>query len=248
KAYGADVEVQEFKANFLGKKDIAAFNIIAKMNPDQEQRIILFAHWDTRLIAEKDNNIALKDLPIPGAVDGASGVSGLLEIARLIHKNPINLGVDFVFFDAEDQGNETEGTWCLGSQYWSKSIKDEKLKPEFGILFDLIGAKNASYGKEEISYHFAQDVVEKVWKLAASMNKGNIFQNRSGGQINDDHYYVNSIAKIPTIDIIETKPTGNFGDYHHTHQDNIEAIDKNNLASVIQVVTAVLYKVSDGTF
>jgi hypothetical protein len=50
------------------------------------------------------------------------------------------------------------------------------------------------------------------------------------------------------VDIIETKPSGYFASYHHTHDDDIEAIDPQNLASVIQVVTAVIYKTSDGTF
>jgi Zn-dependent M28 family amino/carboxypeptidase len=246
KSYGATVEIQEFKASFLDKKDIPSYNIIAKINPNQEKRIMFFAHWDTRLIAEKDANENMKNKPIPGAVDGASGVAGLIEIARLIHNSPINLGIDFVFFDAEDQGDD-DGNWCIGSQHWAKAYKSD-IKPEFGILLDLIGAKNATYGMEGYSMQAAPDLVKKIWALAGGMGKSNLFQNYDGGGIMDDHYYVNTIARIPTIDIIETTQTGRFGDYHHTHDDNIEAIDKTNLASVIQVVTAVAYKVSDGTF
>jgi glutaminyl-peptide cyclotransferase len=247
KGYGADVGVQEFKATFLTKKDVPSFNIIAKINPDIDKRIILFAHWDTRLIAEKDSVASMKDKPIPGAIDGASGVAGLLEIARLIKQNNINLGVDFVFFDAEDQGSD-QGNWCIGSQFWSKSVKDQTKKPEFGILLDLIGARDATYGMEGYSMQSAPDLVKKIWDLAAKMNKGSIFQVYDGGGIMDDHYYVNTIARIPTIDIIQTKPNGTFGHYHHTHKDNLSEIDKANLAGVIQVVTAVLYKVSDGSF
>ena len=247
--YGATVEVQAFKSNFLNQKDVPSFNIIAKINPEIKERIALFAHWDTRLIAEKDADQNKKDKPIPGAVDGASGVAGLLEIARLFNENPIDLGIDFVFFDAEDQGDDTSNlTWCLGSQFWAKSVANQKLKPEFGILLDLIGAKNATYSKEEYSARMAGSIQKKVWELAAAMGKGNIFINAPVGPITDDHYYVNTIADIPCIDIIETKPSGHFSDYHHTHSDNITAIDKNNLAAVIQVVTAVAYKTSDGSF
>ena len=136
--YGATVEVQAFKSNFLNQKDVPSFNIIAKINPEIKERIALFAHWDTRLIAEKDADQNKKGKPIPGAVDGASGVAGLLEIARLVNENPIDLGIDFVFFDAEDQGDDTSNlTWCLGSQFWAKSVANQKLKPEFGILLDL---------------------------------------------------------------------------------------------------------------
>jgi Zn-dependent M28 family amino/carboxypeptidase len=246
KRFGAEVEVQEFKATFLTKKEIPAFNIIARMNPDAERRIALFAHWDTRLIAEKEADKTKQNLPIPGAIDGASGVAGLLEIARLMQQNPINLGIDFVFFDAEDQGdNQNNQSWCLGSQFWAKSVAEAEIKPEFGILLDLIGAKGATYSKEEISTRMAGSVQDKIWTLASAMNKGNLFVNAPIGQIMDDHFYVNTIAGIPTVDIIETKPSGYFADYHHTHQDNLDMLDKENLAAVIQVVTAVAYKTSD---
>jgi glutaminyl-peptide cyclotransferase len=246
-SYGATVSLQPFKATFLRKADVECYNIIAKINPEATERVILFAHWDTRLIAEKDADPSMKEKPIPGAIDGASGVAGLLEIARQTHKNKINLGIDFVFFDAEDQGDD-RGNWCIGSQYWAQSVKDETSKPKYGILLDLIGAKGATYGMEQYSMESAPDLLKKVWNLAAKMNKSDIFQVYSIGGITDDHYYVNLIAKIPTIDIIETSQNGTFGHYHHTHKDNINEVDKSNLRSVIQVVTAVLYKTSDGSF
>lgn len=249
KFYGASVEIQEFKSSFLTKKDVPSYNIIAKINPEIQERIALFAHWDTRLIAEKDADQSKKDKPIAGAVDGASGVAGLLEIARLVKDHPIDLGIDFVFFDVEDQGDDTSNlSWCQGSQFWSKSVANQESKPQFGILLDLIGAKNATYSKEEYSAKMAGSIQKKVWELAAVMGKGNVFINAPIGAITDDHYYVNTIANIPCIDIIETKPSGYFSEYHHTHNDNITAIDKNNLAAVIQVVTAVAYKTSDGSF
>jgi Zn-dependent M28 family amino/carboxypeptidase len=249
KTYGAEIKIQEFTTSFLTVKNVKAYNIIASINPEKEKRVALFAHWDSRLIAEKDKNSALKDKPIPGAIDGGSGVAVLLEIARQLKLNPIDLGVDFVFFDAEDQGNESLGdSWCLGSQYWAKSVKDNKSKPEFGILLDLVGAKGATYSKEEISARMAGGIQNKIWALASAMGKGNLFINSPIGAITDDHYYVTTIAGIPTVDIIETKPSGYFSDYHHTHNDNLDALDKDNLASVIQVVLAVIYKSSDDTF
>jgi len=248
KSYGAEVDVLPFKASFLGQKDLQAYNIVAKINPKHEKRIALFAHWDTRLIAEKDANPNRTEEPIMGAVDGGSGVAGLIEVARLIHANGINLGVDFVFFDAEDQGFNDDNNWCIGSQKWAVQVAENDDKPEFGILLDLIGAKGATYYKEGISVFYAKDLVNKVWALANGMNKGQYFKNDYVGEIMDDHFHVNKIAGIPTIDIIETLPNGNFAKYHHTHQDNLTAIDKENLAAVIQVVTAVVYKVSDGTF
>lgn len=247
KGYGAEVVIQEFKGSFLGKKDVQGYNIIASVNPKHKKRILLMAHWDTRLIAEKDSNPEMKDKPIPGAIDGASGVAALLEIARSVQQNPIDLGIDFVFFDMEDQG-ENGDNWCLGSKYWSENPHQKGYTAEFGILLDLIGAKGATYGFEGYSYQFAGDLLRKVWGLADKMGYGQLFQVYDGGGIMDDHYYVNTIRKIPSIDIIETNRMGGFGNYHHTHNDNIDAMDKENFRKVIQVVTAVLYKTSDGSF
>ena len=248
RSYGADVQLQEFKATFLTKKDVQSYNIIAKINPEHKERVILFAHWDTRLIAEKDKDVAKQDKPILGAVDGASGVAALIEIARQLKINPIDLGVDFVFFDAEDQGSGGDNTWCLGSQYWSKGFNKNDIKPQFGILLDLVGAKGAQYSKEAVSATYAGAIQDKVWDIAHKMGKANLFLQSHIDGITDDHYYVNTIAGIPTIDIIQTYPSGIFAPYHHTHDDNLDAIDKENLAAVTQVVLAVVCKTSDGTF
>jgi len=248
KSMGLTVVVQEFKADFLGKKGVQSYNIIASLNPDHKQRMIIAAHWDTRLIAEKDSDESMRDKPIMGADDGGSGVAGLLEIARTMILNPIDLGVDFIFFDAEDQGeNSITESWCLGAQYWSKNPHIKGYTADWGILLDLMGAKDAKFHKEGVSMYFAASWMDKVWALAQNMGYGKYFINQKIGDIVDDHFYVNRDAKIPMIDIIHTNPSGNFGHYHHTHKDNIDIIDKNTLKAVIQVVTAAAYKYSDGS-
>ena len=68
-----------------------------------------------------------------------------------------------------------------------------------------------------------------------------MYYQKSG--IIDDHYYVNKIAKIPTIDIIHydaASRTG-FPSHWHTHNDNMSAIDKNTLKAVGQTLLEVIY-------
>lgn len=250
KSYGAEVQEQAFKASFFDKVDQQAYNIIASYNPDHQQRVILAAHWDSRMVAEKDADAAKKDSPIHGADDGGSGVSALLEIARQINSNPIDLGVDIILFDAEDNGNSNDNySWCLGSQYWSKNKHKSGYDAEFGILLDMVGAKNATFPKEGNSQQYAKQYHNKVWSLAQRMGYKDLFINQTFGAINDDHWHVNRIAKIPMLDIINHDLSRNtFGTYHHTHDDNIDVIDKNILRTVTQVVLATIYKVSDGSF
>ena len=254
KSYGAQVVEQSFKASFMDVKDAQAYNVIAEINPEKKQRVLLCAHWDSRKVAEKDSDEDRKEDPIMGADDGASGVAVLIEIARLISQNEIDLGVDIVLFDAEDQGDDPGGTksWCLGSQYWSKNPHKAGYNADFGILLDMIAAEGANFTYEGHSSRYAPKVMEKIWTLAHRMGKMDLFKKIKTGAITDDHYWVNLNLGIPTVDIINRpQPNTNghgFGDYHHTHNDDISIISKKNLGSVGQVVTATLYRTSDGSF
>ena len=188
--------------------------------------------------------------PILGANDGASGVGVLMEIGRQLNSHKPGVGVDIIFFDAEDYGTpdhlnlpQKEDTWCLGSQYWSANMHELGYFPRYGILLDMVGAENAMFYKEGVSNYYAPDIVRKVWSIASKIGYSNYFIDMDGGQVTDDHLYVNQIANIPSIDIIQHDPTtsSRFGDYWHTHNDNMSVINKNTLKAVGQTVTTVVF-------
>lgn len=254
-SFGADVIAQEFKANIYTGDSYPAWNVIAQFNPEHRRRVILSAHWDSRFIGEEDSDNAKKDKPIPGADDGGSGTAALIEIARLIQNNPIDLGVDIILWDAEDQGKRGTDkaftkTWCLGSQYWSNNKHKSDYKGMYGINLDMIGGKNPRFTKEYFSKAYAGKVLDKVWALAQGMGYSDMFVNTEFGQITDDHYFINKEGGIPMIDIINMPEGTNtsFIKEWHTHDDDIDAIDKRSLRVVGQVVTAVIYRESTGHF
>lgn len=259
--FGATVIEQNFEAKAYTGITLNGTNIIAQYNPGASNRILLAAHWDTRPFADSPINTERRDEPILGADDGASGVAVLMEVARQLGETPIDLGVDIVFFDAEDYGeskeeyaNEAEQqasvfSYGLGAQHWSRN-KHTGSSFRYGILLDMVGARNAYFPKEEYSRYFAADVVDKVWKLAQSMGYGNYFADAESGGVTDDHFFVNTIAGIPMIDIINLPPDSankSFADHWHTHNDNLDVIDKRTLRAVGQVVLAVLYREYNGT-
>ena len=193
--------------------------------------------------------------PIDGANDGASGVAVLLEIARIIKEQPIDLGVDIVLFDVEDYGQpqfsnlpQKQHSWALGSQYWAKKPHVPGYAARYGILLDMVGGKGSKFRKEGTSLQFAASVVNKVWKAAADAGYSSYFLFEKTRPITDDHYYVNLYSGIPTIDIIHLGPGGNqpFHPSWHTPDDNIEVIDKNVLKAVGQTVLEVLYREDKG--
>ncbi len=252
--YGAEVQLQSFKATAYNGDVLNGTNIIGKFNPQNQSRILLAAHWDSRHIADSPLSTERVDEPIPGADDGASGVGVLIEIARQISENPIQLGVDIVFFDAEDYGEDNGNnpeSWALGAQQFSRNLPyTPNNKPKYGILLDMVGASGARFAKEEVSRRAAPGLLNNVWKLAQAMGYGNYFVNDPVGGVTDDHYFVNTIARIPMIDIIN-KPieteTG-FVAHWHTQNDDMDAIDARTLRAAGQVVLAVVYREDAGTF
>ena len=248
KAYTPHVIVQEAPITTYDRKNHTLKNIIASFSPKKNNRIALFAHWDSRHVADYDT--INQDSPILGANDGGSGVGVLLELARHFNtKNP-NIGVDIILFDAEDYGQpENSGfpimqnSWCLGSQYWSKNPHQPNYFARYGILLDMVGAKNATFRHEEFSSFFAPNILQKVWKKASQLGFRNYFVFENSKQIIDDHYYVNTIIGIPTIDIIEFDPATetNFNKHWHTHRDDMNNIDRNTLNAVGQTVLEVIY-------
>ncbi len=251
KGYGAEVIEQKGQVKAFNNAVLNIRNIIGRFNPQNDKRIMLFAHWDTRPFADRDNKNQGK--PIDGANDGASGVGVLLEIARLIQLQKTNMGIDIIFFDAEDYGstasniaaNQMTDDWCLGAQYWAKNPPVKDYRPRYGILLDMVGASDAVFPKEYLSMYFAQNVVEKVWKKASELGHGSLFVNQEipSPGITDDHRYVNILAKIPSIDIIHyDMKEMDFGSFHHTHEDNMSVIDKTTLKAVGQTVTEVIYQ------
>jgi Zn-dependent M28 family amino/carboxypeptidase len=240
--YGAVVKVQAFEATTYDNVVLSLRNVMASFNPDAKKRILLATHWDTRPWASKD-----KEEPtavFDGANDGGSGVAVLLEIARTMQGSvPPEVGVDLLFFDGEDWGQEGGGradTWCLGSQYWAKN--KQGYAAYYGILLDMVGGKNARFPYEGISRKMAKKVLTNVWTQASNIGYSRYFIPQKEGDITDDHYYVNTIAKIPMIDILHWEPElGYFGDWHHSRKDNMSIIDKNSLKAVGQTVLQVVY-------
>lgn len=246
--YGAKVTNQQVELTAYDGTILKARNIIGAYKPETKKRVALFAHWDTRPWADNDDDEKNHHTPILGANDGASGVGVLLEIARQIQQKEPEIGIDIIFFDAEDygtpqfyEGKHEEESWCLGSQYWSHAPHVQGYNARFGILLDMVGGKGATFYKEAYSRKFAPSVVNKVWKKAKEIGYGNYFIPEDGGGVTDDHLFVNRIARIPTIDIVPSDEEYGFGSFWHTVDDTMEVIDKSTLKAVGQTVMEVIY-------
>jgi len=250
KKSGAEVIEQKADLTAFDGTVLKSTNIIGSFNPKAENRILLFSHWDSRPWADHDPKPANRKKPVMAANDGASGVGVLLEMARLIGKQQPTMGVDIIFFDSEDygapesfKGENSEESWCLGTQYWAKNPHVQGYTARFGILLDMVGGKNATFFREQSSDYYAGSVVSNVWSQAKSLGFSQYFVDQKGGAITDDHIYVNKIIGIPSIDIIQFDPNSKsgFGFYWHTTQDTMENVDKNTLKAIGTTLMHVVY-------
>lgn len=251
--YGMDVTAQEMTLKAYDGTPLKCTNIIASYKPELTTRILLCAHWDTRPWADNDPDEANHRKPVLGANDGASGIAVMLETARLIQQadTALNIGVDFVCFDAEDMGTpqwedsgDSEDTWALGAQYWAKNPHRQGYEARFGILLDMVGGEGARFYQEGVSKHFAPEIVKKVWAAAKTAGYGSMFPETEGGMVTDDHLPINRNTGIPTIDIIAYYPDcerSNFGPTWHTVSDNMDHIDRDVLKAVGQTVIQILF-------
>lgn len=248
--YADKITLQQGKITAFDNKALSFTNIIASFNPQAKNRILLSAHWDTRPWADQDDNPANHNTPILGADDAASGVAVLLEIARQLKANHINLGVDLVLFDIEDYGQpdnskypRQEDTYGLGSQYWAKNLHVAGYQAKYGILLDMVSGKGSQFRMEGNSMQYAPDLVQRVWGLANNLGYGQYFPMIQAPPIDDDHYYMNLYSGVPTIDIIDLDPSRPklFNPVWHTLNDNMDNVDKGALKAVGQTLLQLLY-------
>lgn len=248
--YGCKVTTQKATLNGYDGTPLRSTNIMASYNPEATTRIMFCAHWDCRPWADNDPDSTNWHKPIIAANDAASGVGVMIELARILKGSGLELGVDFVCFDAEDygtpqwfEGEDPGDTWALGAQYFANNLP-EGYAPRYGILLDMVGGVGAKFYREGMSMQYAPAIVKKVWNAAHQVGYGSYFPKADGGMITDDHIPVNQTANIPCIDVIPYYPDcaqSSFGPTWHTIADNMDNIDKNTLKAVGQTMVQVLF-------
>lgn len=207
-------------------------NIIAQFKPNHLPRLILCAHWDTRPMADRDPDTTLRNQPILGANDGASGCAILMEMSNLIPEMDTPYGIDVVLFDCEDYGASGHlDYFCVGSKHFVEDLQPSDYA--FGVLVDLVGDSDLRIYREAYSHTYARRVVDEVWKVAAETGAES-FVDSIKHAVYDDH--IPFLQKgIPVIDIIDFDYA-----YWHTLADKPDKCSPSSLGEVGKVLVALL--------
>ena len=214
--YNWIIEIQNFE--FQGT---SLSNITAKKN-DQAPDIIIGTHYDTRQISDQENDPNLQVVPVPGANDGTSGTAVLMELARALRDEDINVWL--VFFDGEDQGNINGWDWSIGSAYYAEQLL---MLPREMIVIDMIGDADLNIYREKQS---DKQLTDDIWTAAEYLGFSNQFINDEKYSMVDDHLPFIELG-IPTSLLIDFDYP-----YWHTQSDTLDKLSIESFSAVGQVL------------
>lgn len=219
------------------------YNVIASFGPEDGERIIVGAHYDT---AGR----------LPGADDNASGVAGLLALAGLLGEATLNHRVDLVAFTLEELPFfKTED---MGSAHYVRSLQAEGVTVRLMYSLEMIGY----FSDEEDSQYYPFGLLK--WFYPGRGNfiavVGELFDGSSVRQVksamqsaNDlPVYSINAPASVPGLDfsdhlnfwaagypaIMITDTAFYRNDEYHSPGDTYDRLDYERMAKVVQGVFA----------
>ena len=217
-----------------------------------DENIIYSAHWDHLGIGEPVKGDSIYN----GAVDNATGVAALLELAAAFEKLPQKpeRSIVFVSFTGEEQG-------LIGSAYYAKHPVYPVDKTVADINMDMMGM--AGLTKDIIIYGFGQSDLEDYAAVSAKKQGRVVVKDptpASGLYYRSDHFNFAKVG-IPSlftgsgVDNVEhgrewgLKHTADFyKSQYHSPQDNFDpAADRRGMVMDVRLLFDMGYRLSNET-
>lgn len=236
-----DMFFHNYMENIDGK-NYELKNVICNKKGINNQCIIICAHYDSRI-----KDLADFESRSPGANDNASGVSAVLEIARLINKQNLGYTVQFALFSGEEQG-------LLGSKNYVKFVKQNNIDIYRVVNLDMIAYPKLNRGIV---------IIERDNNTNPQHNRvkeNDIASIEFGKVMADMSYYTDLKINLDSIwnsdyEPFEAEGVVVIGAYdgsadekqnphYHDVSDGPSLIDWNYLSSVTKMVLATILKVA----
>lgn len=242
RGYGYGVERQTYTTH--GK---SASNLVVETGGEGSP-IIVGAHYDS--------------VPgSPGADDNASGVAGLLELARLLRESPAKRKIIFVAFANEE--SPFYGSDKMGSMVYAASLKEKEAPVEFMISLEMIGC----FSREKIQryplpgmslfYPETADFIGVVgnfrsWRYVSALKKG--LRKHSGVKV-QTMFAPESVGGISLSDnvsfwrhgyqaVMVTDSAFFRNRHYHQETDTMETLDFHSMGEVVKGLFHTLQKMS----
>ena len=205
-----------------------AHNVVAFLDNKADKTIIIGAHFDHLGLGE--NGSSLDANPQGkihnGADDNASGVAGVLELARYFKNNKVKENSNFLFicFSGEELG-------LFGSKYFTEKPTLELSNVNYMINMDMIGRLNPTTKSISVSGSGTSPVWETLFK---NTNTTLAVKTDSAGIGPSDHtsFY---LKNIPVLHFF----TGSHSDYHKPSDDE-EKINYEGHVAIVKMIENIL--------
>lgn len=188
-------------------------NVVGKIEgKNNKNAIIVSAHFDH--IGKQNGEI------IRGAVDNASGIAILLDLASSLKEENLESDIIFCAFNGEEKG-------ISGSQKFVEDIKKE-YKNIININIDSVGYKNGG----DISFLQQKNYAKIYLLMEESLNLNNIKINKErklNGVSDNKNFEINGIPNICLID-------ENVKEVIHSIKDTEDKIDYKKLDNLVKSV------------
>ncbi len=225
---------QKFTVNLKsmnGDKTLHAVNVAAMVkgskNPDEY--IVVGAHFDHLGMggfgsgSRQPDTVAVHN----GADDNASGVSALLECARIMAKQKPERSILFVAFSAEEKG-------LLGSKYFVEHLPFKKGEIKAMLNFDMVGRLDSVLSIEGTK---TATQFDSLLTLVDKKEFGRIQRSPGGfGPSDQTSFYA---EKIPVL-FFHTS----IHPQYHTPFDDFELINNQGVVQIVDFAVRFLQQIS----
>jgi Zn-dependent M28 family amino/carboxypeptidase len=236
-------------------------NIIARFGPSEGPLLVVGAHYDSSgdpIEGAKYPSGFSTKTHTPGADDNASGVAGLLELARLLANNPPKRPVELVAYSYEEL--PYFGTRNMGSAWHARSLRSEAQRVQLMISLEMIGffsekSNSQNYPLPGMSFLYPDrgDYISVVGRVQDSFEARRI-KALMAGATNLPVRSMNGFAMIPGVDFSDhlnywdegikalmiTDTAFYRNDNYHQAGDTYDTLDYPRMAKVVQGVYAVI--------
>lgn len=195
-------------------------NIIAELPGKQAETILLGAHYDTA------------NLSAPGAVDNASGVGVVLELARNLGQSQHQETYQIVFFGAEEYG-------LVGSSYYAAQSDLSAIR--WMLNLDMIGTplEIDIAGKKSAPPELVQQIVQvaRGEGIPFHVSRDFMVMTREGTQGGNSDFSPFLDQGIPAVGL---GIAGRTEGYFHRPEDRIEQVSLQKLERIGQLIPKLL--------